>query len=482
MFSLPPTCVLPSPARRLVQAGCWLVAVWALWASSAAPASESAARPASAVLPTAAHGTAVAPSGHGGPAAAAPQETEGTPPSEVGADASPRMEIERKVRETWDDGPLEESAEMSSFRKQLEDGRLDRRQGRPADAVARLVALLRSGAPDDLKRSAMMELAIAIQDQGELSRAAQTYAQYIQRFPRQPGVIEAYLRQGLAYRQMGATSIAISKFYAVMTSALSLRLDQMEYYKRLVLQAQVEIAETFYLEGRWAEAVDFLQRLLKSNAPQLDVEEVRFKLVRALAAQDKPSEVVGQAQTLIEHHPDSGTVPEVRFLLASTLKQQGRNQEALEQVLQLLESQRSAADRDPRAWTYWQKRAGNEIANQLYREGDYFGTLQIYQRLLTLDETAEWQLPVLYQIGLALERLQQPNKASDAYAQLLRREPEIAGSDGASPSLKTVLEMARWRQKNLKWVQTAAASAAAIRQVPDPTQPATNHVSSPGNR
>ncbi len=394
----------------------------------------------------------------------------------------PRQEIERKVREKWEDGPLEESPEIVSFRNQLKLGREERRQGQYADAIARFVMLLRSAAPDELKRPAMMELGIAIQEQGEPSRAAQTFAQYIDRFPRQPGVIEAYLRQGLAYRQMGATTIAISKFYAVMTSALSLRLDQMEYYKRLVLQAQVEIAETFYLEGRWAEAVDFLQRLLKANDRQLDVEEVRFKLVRALAAQEKRSEAVGQAQVFIEHHAASPYVPEVRFILASTLKQQGRNQEALEQVMRLLESQRSEAERDPRAWIYWQKRAGNEIANQLYREGDYLGTLQIYDRLLTLDESAEWQLPVLYQIGLAFERLQQPAKASDAYSRLLRREGEVAGGNGPAPSLKTVLEMARWRQNNLKWMQTAAASSAAIRQSPSAVLPSPDHVSSPGNR
>jgi len=62
-------------------------------------------------------------------------------------------------------------------------------------------------------------------------------------------------------------------------------------------------------------------------------------------------------------------VPEVRFLLAAALKQTGRNADALQQVLLLLQSQQENVGKDPESWAYWQRRAGNEIANQLYREG-----------------------------------------------------------------------------------------------------------------
>ena len=44
----------------------------------------------------------------------------------------------------------------------------------------------------------------------------------------------------------------------------------------------------------------------------------------------------------------------------------GRNQEALQQVLILLESQRGTAAANPESWAYWQKRAGNEIADQTH--------------------------------------------------------------------------------------------------------------------
>ena len=58
---------------------------------------------------------------------------------------------------------------------------------------------------------------------------------------------------------MGVNTLAISKFYSVMSTALKLKLDNIDYYKRLVLQAQTEIADTYYLEGKFDGVGRFLQ-------------------------------------------------------------------------------------------------------------------------------------------------------------------------------------------------------------------------------
>jgi tetratricopeptide (TPR) repeat protein len=152
----------------------------------------------------------------------------------------------------------------------------------------------------------------------------------------------------------------------------------------------------------------------------------------------------------------------------------------LAQVLILLESQRAQAQAQPERWIYWQKRAGNEIGNQLYREGDYLGTLQIYERLAELDNTAAWQLPVWYQIGLVFERLQQPAKAMEIYSRLLARRPEVSGAH-STPSLNTLLEMTQWRRDNLTWFEKATATAAAIRHSPAPLAAANSDEATRGN-
>ena len=87
------------------------------------------------------------------------------------------------------------------------------------------------------------------------------------------------MRQGLIYRQMGVNNLAISKFYAVMSTALKLKLENMDYYKKLVLQAQIEIADTYYQEGKYDEAAEFFSRLLKTGNPDLDQIQTEYTMV-----------------------------------------------------------------------------------------------------------------------------------------------------------------------------------------------------------
>jgi len=49
-----------------------------------------------------------------------------------------------------------------------------------------------------------------------------------------PGFRGAFCGKGLLYAHGGAQPWALSKFYAVMTSALSLKGRQLDYYQRLV--------------------------------------------------------------------------------------------------------------------------------------------------------------------------------------------------------------------------------------------------------
>ncbi len=95
-----------------------------------------------------------------------------------------------------------------------------------------------------------MELALATQDNGEFVKAQQIYAQFLQHYPDDQSAPEILLRQGLLFRQMGVNTMAISKFYSVMSTALKLKLDNLDYYKNLVLQAQTEIADTYYIQGQ----------------------------------------------------------------------------------------------------------------------------------------------------------------------------------------------------------------------------------------
>lgn len=360
----------------------------------------------------------------------------------------------------------DKAREAGEWREKLEIARRQRLHRLRAEATATLIAVILANTPDEMKRTALLELAIIAQEEGALARAQQIFAHYLAKWPDDPGVPEVMLRQGLILRQMGLNNLALTKFYAVMTTSLLLKADQLEYYQRLVLQAQTEIAETYFLQGKFADSAELFARVLKLESPLLNTPLIHFKLVRSLAALGKFEDVTVQCLGFLERHTGSAEEPEVRFHLATALQQAGRHGDALQQVMLLLHGQQSRAQAQPEVWARWQQRTGNEIGNQLYKEGDYLRALEVYSALAGLNTNAGWQFPVQYQIGLTYERLQQPVQALREYTQIVRREPEL--TTNAAPNLRMVLEMARWRQQSLAWHTNAEAMTRDFR----PTRPA----------
>jgi tetratricopeptide (TPR) repeat protein len=342
---------------------------------------------------------------------------------------------------------------VENFNTRLASARYLEKSGQPDKAEPILLGLLVENVPDSIRQSAFFELGTVVRMQNDLPRAVSICAQFLDRWPDDPRVPEMLLRQGQIYRQMGLNSLALTKFYAVMTAALSLKSDRLDYYPGLVLQAQTEIAETHYLMGRFSEAADFYSRLIKQNDPALNRPQAQFRLVRSLMSVSRNDAAAGQAQDFLSRYPDAPEQPEVRFHLAQAFKQLGKNSEALQQVLLLLQEEKAKSQDHPERWAYWQQRAGNEIANQLYREGDYVRALEIYINLAQLDSAPSWQLPVKYQVGLTYERLLQPQKAVETYNDILKLEPELGTN--ATPGQIAVFEMSRWRADFLGWQSKA---------------------------
>jgi tetratricopeptide (TPR) repeat protein len=383
--------------------------------------------------------------------------------------ASPR-EVNPALRDAADDlattNIIEKEATEAGTSKQadieamLDWGRKMKREKNFEAAERSFQWVMEANAPEVMYRTALLEMGLIAQEKLLYPRAQQIYNQYLDRYPDDPSAAEVYLRQGLLYRQMGAPTMALSKFYAVMTTALRLKLDRLDYYQRLVLQAQTEIADTYYLQGKYGEAAEYLGRLLKLENPQLNKTQVNYKIIRSLAAMNRNMDVIARAELFLQSHPDTAEVPEVRFLLADSLKKVGRAREATQQVLVLLESQHTTATNRPGNWIYWQQRTGNEIANQLYKEGDYVNALEIYKNLAKINDSVSWQIPVWYQLGMVYERLMQPEKAAEYYDLILGREKEL-DSAKRTLSLEAVLDMARWRKQNLQWqLKTEAINAA----------------------
>ena len=351
-------------------------------------------------------------------------------------------------------------AGTNRFTTDLAMARYYRKTEEPDKAESILIGLLGGDVPEPVQRTALLELGIVVRAENDLPRAQTIFTQFLNRWPDDPRVPEVYLQQGKIFRQMGLTDLALTKFYSVMTAALSLKNNQFAYYQKLVLQTQAEIADTHYLMGHFVDAADFYSRLLQNPDPGLDRPQMKFRLVRSLTIIGRNDEAASQAQDFLSSYPDADETPEVRYYLAQALKALGRDDEALQQVLLCLQQQKNRVGNDPAVWTYWQQRVGNEIGNQLYHNGDYIHALEIYIDLAQLDSSATWQVPVYYQMGLTYEKLEQPQRASDAYKRILARETEVGTN--ATPGMQAIFDMAKWRVDFLKWQQNAQAADIAV--------------------
>src|ERR1700721_2309306 len=110
--------------------------------------------------------------------------------------------------------------------------------------------------------------------------------------------------------------MALGKYYSVMASALSLKNDQFAYYQNLVMQTQVEIADTHYLMGHYVDAADFYSRLMQNPDPGLNRPQIQFRLGPSLTIIGQNDEAASQAQDFLTRYPDAEEVPEVRYYLA----------------------------------------------------------------------------------------------------------------------------------------------------------------------
>jgi tetratricopeptide (TPR) repeat protein len=349
--------------------------------------------------------------------------------------------------------------DASEWRQRIDMARQQRESGNYNFAFANLQQVLDSKADESLRKTALMEMATTQYRAGQIHEALKTYAMFRSRYPQDAGVPQVIFYQGLLLRELGAPDAALSRFHTVLSAALNLNLDEYEYYRRLVLLAQGQIADTLYAQGKLEEAADKYAVLLRDDSTLLNQSMIRYRLILCLDGLGKHGDLVAQAKSYLESDPESGESPHVRHLLSTALKHLGRNAESLAEVKALLES---AAAQDSPGWKAWQQRTGNEIANRLYQEGDYFNALTLYLKLAELEASPAWRLPVWYQIGLIHERLEAPAEAVKTYRLILDQETELAETNG--PALKTLVDMARWRHDFIQWKFEAEKARIQLQQ------------------
>ena len=307
-----------------------------------------------------------------------------------------------------------------------------------------------------------MGLARTYRKKTEFTKAAAVYETLIKQSPEDPLLPVVYLELGRTLRALGAYKPAITRFYSVINTTLKLPDDNPNNYRQLARTAQFEIAETYFQAGDYEQANRFFSRLKLLDLAPEDRARAHFKSVYALVLAGEHEKAVSGFRAYLDQNPDDENVPEARYLLATSLRQLGRYSESLAVALELLRAEKKYVQSDPKRWSYWQRKTGNQLANQFYEQGDFGSALVIYQNLSSLSQDPVWRLPVVYQIGLCSERLRMFDRARECYQTIVDNAKPSAGDGARRQDLVDLFEMADWRLKHLVWEQTTDRQLTAI--------------------
>ncbi|HVS51281.1 MAG TPA: tetratricopeptide repeat protein [Opitutaceae bacterium] len=326
-----------------------------------------------------------------------------------------------------------------------------------AEIALRQVLDARDAGPSETK-TALLSLARMHRKQGALTKAAAIYERFLKDYPGDERTPDALLDLGRTLRDLGVYKLAIARFYSVINSTLKLPSDEgFDHYQVLAKTAQFEIAETHFQAGEFAEANKFYTRLRLLDLAPADRARAHFKAGFALRLQGDLEGAVATLRAYIEQWPDDENIPEARYLLAISLRELKRPQEAFAATLELLRTEKSRVAADPKRWAYWQRRTGNQLANDFFESGDTLNAHAIYAGLLELSPDPAWRLPITYQLALCYERLGITDRAKLSYQSIV----DGAGANPA-PDLAELARMAAWRIEHLDWREHVGDQVAKI--------------------
>jgi tetratricopeptide (TPR) repeat protein len=299
--------------------------------------------------------------------------------------------------------------------------------------------------------------------EGASTRAVACYEKFLKTFPDDPDVPMVYLDLGRTLRTLGTFRLALSSFYNVINSTMKLPTEGFEQYRTLAKTAQFEIAETHFQEGEFEEASKFFSRLQLLDLAPADRTRAQFKAAYALVLAKNYATAVVSLRAFLDQNPEDENVPETRYLLSVSLQRLGRDQEAFDTAIALLKAEKTRESPDSRRWVYWQRRTGNQLANEFYNQGNFWSALVIYEAVAALSEKeSAWRLPALYQSGLCYERLRQYDRAREDYQKVVEACAAPSGKDQLEAGLDDVSRMASWRLQQLTWMEKLDLQATVL--------------------
>ena len=371
-----------------------------------------------------------------------PEKVARTPPPEV-EEAPKNLKTSvhgEKGEKAWESvAPLDKAA----FFHQQGDLRLAEKTYR---------SVLESDSSKEDRVRALLEVAEVYRDRGILTRAVEKLETCLREYPESAERPEILFRLGEFYREMDLHRESISMLYRVLNAIVVTGEQDLDAHLRLARRAQFEIARTHLETGDAERAYLLFDRIDLLELNPDDRKTVLYYMTVAALKAGKNNESLRLVQRFVGDYPESEFLPEMLYLEAEVLYRLDRSRAAVESLLRLLETVGEPKEDSSGNWSYWRKKTGNRLANRLYTDGDYLLALRLYQGMVGLKESAAWQLPLIYQIGLCFEKLNMLDRAEQSYAYLL---DQIKGlpEDDRDRHLQELADNAGWRLDVLQWRQ-----------------------------
>lgn len=305
--------------------------------------------------------------------------------------------------------------------------------------------------PEEAHKQGYLELANMYEQDDKKAKMAAVYEKFVVKFKDDPRLAQIYMRLGHLYREMGAYKMAISRFYNVLNETLKIDADGIDAYREISLQAQRDIADTYFTMGNFVEAEKFYKRLLLLDLNHVDQRNVMYKTNYLNFLQEDYSAAAAGLEEFLKLFPHSQFAPESHYMLANSFNALNQPMEAVRQVLKLLKTEHHITPEDMELWQYWRKKTANQLAEQFYEKGNFLSAIKIYQAMAPVNRNPSWQWPVIYQIGLCFERLHMYPKAQEAYRLLATSDEWDDIKFTMTPTLQSLQEMAAWRLEHLEW-------------------------------
>lgn len=307
----------------------------------------------------------------------------------------------------------------------------------------------------EVRRAVMLDMVHDVYaPQVKLSKIIVVYEKFSEEYPKDPMIAQVLIKLGQTYRDTGLITIALTKFFAVMQSALSIQPSQIQQYKKQVTIAQQEIVDTYFSTGDYANALHVIDRIRPESLLPAAYVKMRYSKIKCAYELNNYTNVIAEASEFIRKYNGTEYIPECYFMLARAYRVLRKDTDAVRVVIEMLQNKGGKGTMQT-VWQNWQKRTVNDIANDFYNHNNYNDALQIYQLLVPINSTPEWQLPIVYQIGMCFERMEQFALAGKAYKFVVDTRIDARGTP--DPSLSALKEMAKWRLHGVEWSEQTRA-------------------------